>query len=271
MQNRLFYSVILILSFNTLCGQNNITGIIINETTKLPVEYVNIGIVGENIGTVSDEKGVYNLLLKDTDENHSILFSCIGYESHSIKISELKKNKNSFLKEKVYSLGDVYVKPHKFKQRVLGITTKSKALNTGFEKNMLGYEAGLLMNVKKRSVIKEVHVNISACSYDTIFYRLNIYEVKGKREFENILREPIFIKVPKNMLKDGLHINLEDKNIIVDGNFLVTLEHIKELGNGGLWFCASLKQKTFYRKTSQGEWQTAPIGISLSVLADVEK
>jgi hypothetical protein len=51
---------------------------------------------------------------------------------------------------------------------------------------------------------------------------------------------------------------------------LVTLEHIKDLGIGRLSFCAALFRKTHYRPTSQGTWKTGPVGISLSVVADVE-
>lgn len=50
-----------------------------------------------------------------------------------------------------------------------------------------------------------------------------------------------------------------------------TIEHVKDLGEGFLHFCAGLTHKTYYRKTSQGVWQTAPVGISISVIADVEK
>ena len=127
------------------------------------------------------------------------------------------------------------------------------------------------MKVKKTAFIKKVNINISNCSYDTIFYRLNIYKANGKNDFENILREPIYIKLPKESVKDEIEIDLQEKNIVVDGNFLVSLEHVKNLGPGNLYFCAGLSNKTYFRKTSQGKWETAPVGISISVVADVEK
>jgi len=90
-------------------------------------------------------------------------------------------------------------------------------------------------------------------------------------DFENILREPIYLKMPKESVKDEIQIDLQSKNIVVDGDFLITLEHVKDLGNGYLYFCAGLTDRTYYRKTSQGKWETAPVGISISVIADVEK
>ena len=163
------------------------------------------------------------------------------------------------------------VKPLIFKEQVLGITSKSGTITGGFKDNKLGYECGLLIKNKKKAIIKSVNLNVASCTYDTIFYRLNIYESK-ENDFENILIEPIYVYISKtDVLKNGLRIDLKDKNIIVDGNFLVTLEYIRDLGDFGLMFPVSLKQKTYYRKTSQGNWETAPVGISLSVIADIEK
>jgi len=77
--------------------------------------------------------------------------------------------------------------------------------------------------------------------------------------------------MPKESVKKGISIDLQSKNIVVEGDFLITLEHVRNLGNGYLYFCAGLTNKTYYRKTSQGKWETVPIGISVSVIADVEK
>ncbi len=53
-------------------------------------------------------------------------------------------------------------------------------------------------------------------------------------DFENILREAIYITMPKELVKDEIQIDLQERNIIVDGDFLVTLEHVKDLGDGYL-------------------------------------
>ena len=272
MKRKVTLGIVFILTFSVLHGQNRIAGSVLNAESNLPVEYVNIGIVGKNIGTVSDKNGQFNLLIESQYLNDSLLFSCIGYESCSVKISDIKENDIIPLKEKPFLLNEVVVIPRIFKEQVFGIASKSGIGVAGFKNNNLGYECGLLMKNKKRTEIKSVKVNISSCAYDTIFYRLNIYEVKEKGNFENILTEPIYVIASKeNVLNGSLQVDLTEQNIVVNGNFLVTLEHVRDLGNGGLWFPASLKQKTYYRKTSQGKWKTVPIGISLSAIANVEK
>ena len=100
---------------------------------------------------------------------------------------------------------------------------------------------------------------------------MNIYKVNKKLDFGNILTKPIYIKRSKESVRDEISIDLQSENILVKGDFLITLEHVKDLGEGFLHFCAGLTHKTYYRKTSQGVWQTAPVGISISVIADVEK
>lgn len=267
-----FFIIIFLFIYNTILGQT-ITGILKNAYNQEPIEFANIGIDGENTGTVTDVNGRFNLFVDSKYDNDTMLFSVIGYKPLLIKIADLrKKNENViFLEEKVYELAEVIIRPKIFKQRTLGVTTKFKNVSAGFKDNLLGYECGILMKVKKRAFIKKVNINISKSSYDTIFYRLNIYKVKGIMDFENILREPIYIKMPQDSVKDEIQVDLQSKNILVEGDFLVTLEHVKDLGDGFLNFCAGLTDKTYYRKTSQGKWETVPIGISISAIADVEK
>ncbi|MDH6358465.1 carboxypeptidase-like regulatory domain-containing protein [Parabacteroides sp. PF5-9] len=256
---------------HSLWGQKDISGLVLSGSGKRPIEYVNIGIVGKNVGTVTNEKGEFDLFLESRYENDSLLFSCIGYEPYVAEISEIREGETIFLKEMAYNLGEVEVRPKVFKESLLGVKTTSKSISAGFQHNMLGYECGILMQVKKSAILKKVNINVSSCSYDTIFYRLNVYRVKDEKTFENILRKPIYISASKELLEDTFSVDLMPHDITVDGDFLVTLEHIKDLGEGELVFCSSKKHTTYFRKTSQGEWQTAPVGVSISVVVDVEK
>ncbi len=261
-----------LICVSKLSGQN-ISGIVINEANGKPVEFVNIGIVGKNVGTVSDQNGKFSFETGAEFDHDTLLFSSIGYNSCLVKVADLKKNpgKVVLMKERTYAMKEVVIRPRVFRQKTLGVTTKVKSIQAGFKDNILGYECGVLMKAKKSAFIKKVNINISSCSYDTIYYRLNIYKVQGKMDFENILREAIYVTMPKELVKDEIQIDLQSKNIVVDGDFLVTLEHVKNLGEGYLNFCAGLTDKTYFRKTSQGKWESVPVGISISVVANVEK
>ena len=264
--------LILLLYCQVIFGQG-ISGIVSNKKNKSVVEYVNIGIPGKGIGTVSDNNGRFNLTIDPQFNNDTLIFSCVGYMPFSIKISDLRNSgtKNIALQEKVYELSSVTIKPKNYKQLTLGVTAKSTKFSAGFKDNLLGYECGVLIKVKKSASIKRVNINIANCTFDSIFYRVNIYKVVGKMNFVNILNTPIYLFLSKDKVSDEIHLDLQSRNITVDGDFLVTLEHVKDLGKGHLYFCVGLMDKTYYRKTSQGEWKTVPIGISISVDADVEK
>jgi len=262
----------LILICNILLGQN-LSGIVLNEADKKPIEYVNIGIINKDIGTVSDLDGKYSISIDSQFNEDTLMFSRIGYFPEKIKVADLKSktNKKITLKEKDYELEEVTIKPNLFKEKTLGVTTKAKLIAAGFKNNRLGYECGILMKTKKPTLLKNVNLNISQCTYDTIYYRLNIYKVKGKKNFENILKKPIYVKRAGESIKGTINIDLQSKNILVDTDFLVTLEHVKDLEKGELYFCAGLFNKTYYRKTSQGKWETKPVGISISVDAEIKQ
>lgn len=263
---------VFVVCCTSLMGQT-IQGVVCQSGTGNPVEYANVGITGKNVGTVTDASGRFSLDIAPEFDNDVLLISLLGYAPMEVKVAELrKKAENSlYLKEKVIALKEVVIKPRKVKERVLGVTTKSKAIMAGFKDNLLGYEAGILMKVRKSAVLKKVKINIAQCSYETLFFRLNVYEVDGKKSFTNILREPIYLDIKASAIKDEIQLDLSDKNIVVEDDFLVTLEHVKDLGPGFLHFCSTLSSKTYYRKTSQGQWETVPVGVGISVVADVEQ
>lgn len=264
--------VLLVLIAKISIGQNY-SGRIINKDNDQLIKFVNIGVLHENIGTVSDINGNYNLELDQQFDNDSLMFSCIGYERYSIRVLDFKKlkSKNIYLKETMYELNEVIVKPKFFKRKTLGVKTTSKFAQGGFGENKLGYELGILMKNKKTAFLENLNINIANCTFDSIFYRVNVYIVKDKLKFENILKTPIYIELSKNEVKNKVVIDLKPYGITVQGDFLVTLEHVKDLGEGSLNFCSKLPGKTIYRKSSQGLWEKAPIGISISINAKVEK
>ncbi len=250
-----------------------VSGKVFCKTSGKPLEFVNIGIAGKNIGTVSDINGDFTIKLDTFFKNDTLMFSCIGFEACLVAVSDLAEDvfHHIYLTEKTYELKEVNVRFRKFREKILGVTAKNKSVAAGFSNNLLGYECGILMRNKKSALIKQIKINISHCTYDTIFYRLNIYQPKGKNNFENILEQPIYLNLPKASVKETILLDITSKRIFVEGNFLVTLEHVKNLGDGGLYFCAGLSHKTYFRKTSQGNWNTVPVGVSIYVIADVEK
>ena len=125
----------------------------------------------------------------------------------------------------------------------------------GFKSNNLGYELGTVMKVKKSpAYIENLNFNIAKNLYDSVTFRVNIYKMKNGMPSESILTEPIFVTTA---IKTGtLTIDVKKYSLQVDGDFLVSLEWIKNLQGNGLYFCAGLfNADSFKRNTSQGKWE----------------
>ncbi len=263
----------LVLLFSSALMAQKYQGLVYDSQNNTTVAFVNIGIKDKNVGTVSDGIGKYQLWIDAKYLQDTIMVSCIGYYPLLIPVSDYIQlpNHNLFLQERTSEMKEVVVNARKYKQRTLGVTTTSRFIQAGFKENKLGYECGILMKVKKTAILERIIINFSSCTYDTIFYRINVYKDMGKMQFENQLKQPIFIKLPKSKVRENVIIDLMPYHIQVEGDFLLTMEQVKELGNGYLYFCAGMAQKTYFKATSQGRWEKAPVGISISVDAKVEK
>jgi hypothetical protein len=123
-------------------------------------------------------------------------------------------------------------------------------------------------------VIDSVKLNIAKCAYDSIFLRLNIYSVDDGR-MENILSRPIYLNLDRKSAKDSPVINLSVYDLQVNNDFFISVELVKQLGERGLSFYASMDSELYpalYRETSQGEWKyifhkTKTAGISILTYA----
>ncbi len=112
---------ILLLCCTQYClGQ--IKSVIVNSETQEPIPYVNIWIENENIGTTSDENGVFSL---NSENTKNIIFSAIGFETTKINTENIQGKVS--LKPKNIELSEVIITPQKRSQKlVIGKFKKSK-------------------------------------------------------------------------------------------------------------------------------------------------
>lgn len=89
-----------------------ITGIIMNENTSQPLANVNIINVNMVKGSVSNEKGYFEIAARVNDTLH---ISILGYKSIRLKVTnDWVKNKTTEIKltEKAYALEEVIIRPY---------------------------------------------------------------------------------------------------------------------------------------------------------------
>lgn len=267
--NKKAFLALLVLFTSAIIFCQPYSGRIIISDTDMGVGFANIGIVGKNIGTVSDIDGNFTLDLGDDYDFDSLKFSMIGYESLWLLVKDLKESptKKVYLSPKSYKLTEVKVTYHKYRKQRLGNPVTTHDLRSGFADNELGSELGVKVHVRQKAVLENINLNVGTCTYDSVTYRLNIYRVLSKSLYENILTEPIYISFSKNQIENVIVFNLRKYSITVEGDILVTLELYKDLGEGRLLFNTEFFTGiTYHKKVSQGLWTQAAgvIGLYLN-------
>ena len=242
-------------------------GKVVSTNDKIAIAYVNIGIVGKDVGTVSNNNGEFSIELLDLYNNDSLRFSILGYKTKSFKVADFKKQfaNNEItipLETKLMELKTVVIKPQITK--IIGNENKSKKMVGGFSSNDLGSELGTVMKIRKSpTVIENVSFNIAYNKYGNLLFRLNIYDMKDGKPNQSILKENIFVKTD---IKNGtVTVDLTTYQLIVNDDFFVSLEWIENLGENGLYFPVGLlNSPSFSKKTSQGLWKKVPVGVAIN-------
>jgi len=273
-----FSSVILLMFFSSSFGSaQTISGKIIDANDKQALPYINIGIIGKGIGTVSDIDGKFTLNLHDSLNSQTLKFSCIGYKSQSFIVREFRKklNDNSILislDQNTFTLSQVVVKPKLLKTKVLGNKNNNKSAMAGFKSNDLGSEMGTIMKIKKAPThIENVNFNIAKNEITNLKFRVNIYSMKNGQPDSILLKEPIYVTT--SITSGTLSVDMKKYNIWIDTDFFVSLEWIEDFGPNKLYFCVGLMDSnSMWRKTSQDKWQKAtPVGIGFNSTVTYEK
>ena len=175
-----------LIAFHLLTINNMLSqvwhGTIINSETREQLEFVNIGVLHKNKGTVTNEGGEFSLNLTSLSDNDTIRISYVGYESTDLLIQHCRKcllNNLDFLIELTPSallIKAIEITSYKTKTKISGNNIKSSLITGGFMSNELGAELGTVLKYhkKKKGFVKNVNFNITSNEYDTLFFRINL-------------------------------------------------------------------------------------------------
>jgi len=265
-QLTIFFAFILF----SLNAQLDIAGTIIDQATQKPLSYVNIGVVGKNIGTVSDRNG--NFILNAIPESHysdTMRISIIGYESIEMEVNQLEKklrtNSKIDLKSTNYEMQEVLISSSSLQSKKVGNLKWKDNISAAFGEDKLGNEMGIVIKIKKRrTIVKDVTFVLGKNDNEKVRFRLNIYEMKRRKPGKNLLKDNIILEAT---VKEGkVTTDLSAYNIVVEDDFLLSIEWIEDYPKDSLDFAASFfGKKIWIRETSQAKFIKIPIiGIGLS-------
>jgi hypothetical protein len=266
---------LLLLCFNIQFGicQVDLVGQVIDAATEEPLPYVTIGLVNQNIGTVTDEAGYFELEVPGNGfADATLRFSMIGFEPQDFTLQEYRDQKilTIPLKEKATALEEVVLttKKNKYQTKILGNKTTSQLIYAAFTTNKLGNEMGFLVRGRKNPMIlKKFNVSLVENDYGPIRFRLNFYDLKDGLPNETLLNENIIVETD---IQSGIvSKDLTPYEIVIDQDFFVAIEWIEDLGPGKLFFSGGFfGSPLIAREVSQGTWSkvgSASVGMNVEV------
>lgn len=272
------YIFLFIFSINNAFSQIY-SGTIKDASTDQPLAFVNIGIPKKNIGTVSQFDGTFHLNFSEENMTDTLRISMIGYKTQLIPVTKfisdfIQLNKAIILEPDIKELSEVIIRPRNMKEVVLGNDYNSPNVSAGFLTDDLGSELGTVMKLKdgKTYYLKSCGFNFARVNYDSIIFRVNIYDLDDGLPGELLISLPIYITVYRDQ-KNAV-VDLYPYDIKVDDDFVLSLEWLQDLPDKtkAVMFCAGFfGHKVVFRQTSQADWAGFPIGIGIWCKAEFEK
>lgn len=265
--------VFIFLSFGFYAQENLISGEIKDSQTNSSLEYVNIGIVNKNAGTVSNEKGIFKLKLNEkVNPNDTIVFSHIGFETKKIVVNQLKSKQNEIkMTPFENSLKEVVVTFKKPKEKQFGRSSKGLGLMhfnffTALDKTVDDYlsrERGMEFAIKKDCKVTDFNFNITSNEFKLVKFRLNFYKVENGLPSKILIEKDIIFEVKDNKL--GLFtLDLKPYNIYLDkemGDIAVTIQWIESVKSHekskyfSISTAMSATENSFYRERNMANWR----------------
>ncbi len=227
-----------------LNAQMTLEGMVIDMESKAPIPYVNIGIVNQSKGTVSDSEGKFTLAVESLEDE--VIFSSIGFETINKKAADFEKLEMIELEPKKYDLETIEITSQAFEQEevIIGVRNEKRGMSVGFGTPQLGAEIGAILGIKKTTFVKSANFVLNHAKGDSLLFRINIYDFSKGELGVNLLTENILIR--EKQRKGTITVDLEPYEIILKSNVLLTLEWLRdfdELGSKGVTFDTKKSKK----------------------------
>jgi hypothetical protein len=258
-------------------GAQPITGRVTDAKTGQPLPFVNIGVVGKALGTVSNEQGQYGLAFQDKLAADTVRVSYLGYQPRLLTLRQLQSAPNLALAPAAVALAEVRVAGTNMlrRTRMLGFDGDSEtATLTVSNAKDLGAEIGTIIHLKHApSRIVNVNFNVAYNHGSDFAFRVNIYRMNasGKPSDEKLLRREVVMRATPTTTKGPITIDLTSDKLLLDNDFFLAVEWVA--GSSAVTphkdfaFSAGLgytNNDIYYRAVSQDAWQRLSAGVVLA-------
>jgi hypothetical protein len=158
------------------------TGKVIDNTTKKPIVFANVYLIGSSLGTVTNAEGEFVLKVPVTELNRKVGFSYLGYNNMVIALTEMKDKDNVVkLETSAVSLDAVVIRTDD-PLDLLSMAFRKISENYKSDPEMLiGFYRETVKQNKSYVAVAEAVLDVYKSSYNSMmdFDRVQIY--KGRK------------------------------------------------------------------------------------------
>jgi len=237
-----------------------ISGTVLSKEDNQPIPYAKIGIVDSNYGTQADENGKFQIKLDNISKDKELIVAVAGYKQFRSSVEDFIKQNlhNIYLYEKVTDIQEVVIAPKNYKDKNLGVNSKSKSMmfTPNMEKgNAVVEETAVEFSSNKKLKITRINMNFSRFeSTVPIKVRYTIYDEKDGKPNNLILNKDIIATIGKDQLNDDtFSIDVSNEKIWLQGKFFVGIQFIGQ-ANGKIALSGALLRAGYYR-SFYGAWE----------------
>jgi hypothetical protein len=256
-----FFCTLFSVLLPALTTAQTITGQVLDQATQASVAYASIGVLHRPVGTVADAQGRFTLNVPASYDSDSLRLALLGYAPLTVRVADFRRQLAQdggrvLLHAAPTPLAEVLVRPGTATRRVIGNSTVSNTVSGGFKLNRLGSQLAQGLHLRRPAALEEVSFHVAECTYDSLFYRINVYQVANGLPTASLLPEPVYVRVRKGETKQRFVADLRRFHLTVQGDIAVGLEMVKELGPGELRLSMSvLKGPIYIADQSAGDWE----------------
>lgn len=281
---KLFFSSILLCCTFPFFAQKTLSGRVTEDATGDALAYVSIGIPGTSIGTVAGEDGRFTVEIPDKSalsDQDSLQFSMLGFAGKSIALSTWKEAAQVVevpLKPTILQLREVVVTPDDTKLKVLGKDKKKYRMVVNFAlegkvNQNLGSEIGRRFKIQKPSRLETFRFYVAANNFDTVRFRINVYDLEGGEPGDNLLQDQIIVTL-ENKKTGWVTVDFQPYDLFATERLAVGVEWIYG-SKGGTLLTLPIAMpvagsKHFYKYGSRNKWKEFP-GMSAAMLLEVKQ
>ena len=251
-----------------------ITGHITDGRTHAALPYVNIGVVGQRLGTVADEQGAYTLAFQPSLAAANVRVSSLGYAPRNLTLAELAAQPNVALTPAAVPLAEVRVQGKAGFRRThtLGNTGNSEMATNTLSSTSLGAQVGTVIKLSRQPTrLVNAVFNIARSSPGQVTFRVNIYRLgpDGKPTEIKLLPRDVIVTSP--IVRGPITVDLRADQLGLNEDFFLAIELIKWENpaptGAELAFSASVgyfSGEIYHRSVSQAPWERVSIGALLA-------